>query len=187
MEKLIRVSNTFRGKKLILSPGDYDDFLSKVKVKFNLEPDVVISLEDDHGAEVDDEVFPTLWSKEELQTLFSTSRTKDQRMTQQRIRKYFIPASPASSLPSLLNDVESFKQILESYIDSNPKLTNLISDCNEKSLVDNAAATLLINDFVAKLVELKGDSPSTRDQRLLAKAIIKILPCWRYPETADGI
>lgn len=29
MEKLIRVSNTFRGKKLILSPGDYDDFLSK--------------------------------------------------------------------------------------------------------------------------------------------------------------
>lgn len=34
-----------------------------VKVKFNLEPDVVISLEDDHGAEVDDEVFPTLWEQ----------------------------------------------------------------------------------------------------------------------------
>lgn len=31
------------------------------------------------------------------------------------------------------------------------------------------------------------DSPSSREQKLFAMAIVEIIPAWRYPGTPDGI
>ncbi|OXA54544.1 hypothetical protein Fcan01_11462 [Folsomia candida] len=106
---------------------------------------------------------------------------------------YYLPSplcSPAPSpvSPSLgLGDVDVFKQILEEYVEKTPRLANLILECREKSLVDNSAAAIIVNEFVSKLVDLKGNSPCTRDQISFAKAIVEILPFWKYPGTPDGI
>ena len=87
-----------------------------------------------------------------------------------------------------------------------------MNDCIVKSFVDSSATATLIKEFVAKLVQLKGylilhlnqsrqleirtyvlfnhlyrESPTTRDQKLFALAIVAIVPPWRYPGTADGI
>ncbi|XP_021964264.1 uncharacterized protein LOC110859611 [Folsomia candida] len=83
--------------------------------------------------------------------------------------------SPASPLSNSASDVDFFKQILETHISRNDELCDLVANCNTKSVVDNAAATTLINEFVAKL----GFS-SYQGSKMLAKAIIEILPWWKY-------
>ncbi|OXA57862.1 Xanthine dehydrogenase/oxidase [Folsomia candida] len=78
-------------------------------------------------------------------------------------------------------------QILKSTVDSNHELQNLVTECNSKGFVNKQSSTILINCFVTKLIEIKGPSPSTADQRLFAISILNILPCWRYPQSAEGI
>lgn len=53
------------------------------------------------------------------------------------------------------NDVAN-SQALESYIERKPDLKELVSNCNAERLVDSAAATKLINDFVSVLIDLRG-------------------------------
>ncbi|OXA49829.1 hypothetical protein Fcan01_15448 [Folsomia candida] len=60
MDKLTRVSNSLRGKKLIVCSGDYYQFIESVKIKFDIGPDAEICLQDDEGAEIDEQVFPIL-------------------------------------------------------------------------------------------------------------------------------
>ncbi|OXA41963.1 hypothetical protein Fcan01_23046 [Folsomia candida] len=56
-----------------------------------------------------------------------------------------------------------------------------------KKFVEPSAVSTLIKEFVGRLVRIKGETPSTREQKLFAKAIVDLVPAWRYPGTLDGI
>ncbi|OXA45965.1 hypothetical protein Fcan01_19135, partial [Folsomia candida] len=196
MTKLVRVCNLARGKKLIISSGDYEQFLRSVKTKFQVETDNDIILEDDHGAEVDEEVFPILLDQGIIPAItfkiVGEDAASDGSYTPQCQQIYYInspaPISPQSpATPASPQGEDYFKQALESYIERKPDLKELVSNCNAERLVDSAAATKLINDFVSVLIDLRGDLPSTSDQLRFAKAIIEIIPCWKYPDSIDGI
>ncbi|OXA55539.1 hypothetical protein Fcan01_08664, partial [Folsomia candida] len=57
MSYLIRVSNITRGKKIIVSIDNYQEFLIEVKLDFELDDQSDISLQDDQGAEISEKVF----------------------------------------------------------------------------------------------------------------------------------
>ncbi|OXA63063.1 hypothetical protein Fcan01_02739 [Folsomia candida] len=97
------------------------------------------------------------------------------------------PSSPASSSSSFNPDVDSFKQALDAHVERNPEFKELIETRNSAKLVDSVAATKFVNEFVSVLVSLRGNSPCTNDQKLFAKAIISLLPCWKYPGSPEGI
>ncbi|OXA55177.1 Proline--tRNA ligase [Folsomia candida] len=97
------------------------------------------------------------------------------------------PSSPASSSSSFNPDVDSFKQALDAHVERNPEFKELIDTCNSAKLVDSVAATKFVNESVSVLVSLRGNSPCTNDQKLFAKAIISLLPCWKYPGSPEGI
>lgn len=96
--KLVRVSNNIRGKKLISSDGNFEEFLSSgkqtypytifkqyllgfikvlrtfslyllVRSKFELDEAENITFVDEYGAEVDSDVFPILVSLDGIQNI----------------------------------------------------------------------------------------------------------------------
>ncbi|XP_021952476.1 uncharacterized protein LOC110849378 [Folsomia candida] len=125
MEKLIRVSNLYRGKKLIISTADLETFLQKVREKFSLDPDLEISFEDDQGAEIDNEVFPILL--QQIATPNIIFRTKDEEISSVDISHntsgnsqiFYVPSPLCSSAPPSpeppvlfpVSEVDFFKQV----------------------------------------------------------------------------
>ncbi|OXA48785.1 hypothetical protein Fcan01_16138 [Folsomia candida] len=184
MTYLIRVSNITRGKKIIVSTDNYQEFLIEVKLEFKLDEESEISLQDDHGAEISEKVFcffvkqqatPNIefLVKGEIQTELTVNPESNSPIV--HLSQQY--AQPSGSLPYSL-DANYFTQILEFTVDNSPDLKQVVADCNRKGCVDQSASAILINAFVAKLVEVKGETPSSADQKLLAKAIVTILPCW---------
>ncbi|XP_021959390.1 uncharacterized protein LOC110855279 [Folsomia candida] len=102
------------------------------------------------------------------------------------------PGTSAANNLSLLgpynaDEMDNYKQVLMWHIESSQQLSDLVCDVNAKNYVEAATASTLIKEFVGKLVQIKGDSPSSREQKLFAMAIVEIIPAWRYPGTPDGI
>ncbi|XP_035716445.1 uncharacterized protein LOC118439316 [Folsomia candida] len=196
MSKLVRVSNLTRGKKVLISNGNYSEFLLEVKAKFDLEPDVEVILKDDQGAEIQADVFLVLLDlvlipnlefiiKDEFQNEVPLSFNLDPGISS-HVGSQNDSVNSCSSLTTFGQNLD-FTQILKSTVDSNHELQNLVTECNSKGFVNKQSSTILINCFVTKLIEIKGPSPSTADQRLFAISILNILPCWRYPQSAEGI
>ncbi|OXA61799.1 hypothetical protein Fcan01_00236 [Folsomia candida] len=100
----------------------------------------------------------------------------------------FIP--PPTNTPIFVTnevtEIENYKSIIESHIQQDHNLQNLVTNSNENLLVTAAASSILIKELVAKLIELKGTSPSSTDQKRFARAIILVIPAWRYPGSEDG-
>ncbi|OXA43044.1 hypothetical protein Fcan01_21940 [Folsomia candida] len=124
--------------------------------KYNLADDVVISLED---------ALTTLQETPKFVISFAESFV------------FSGAPSPASHLSSLANDVDCFKHLLEGHIGRTPKLYDVITNCRENSLADTSSSKIILNEFVTKLVELKGESPVTKDQKP------PTLPFWKSSES----
>ncbi|OXA38358.1 hypothetical protein Fcan01_26799 [Folsomia candida] len=193
MSYLIRVSNITRGKKIIVSTDNYQELLIEVKLDFELDDQSDISLQDDQGAEIGEKVFSFFVKQQatpnieflvkgEIQTELTVNPTTISPIVYLS-QQY---AQPSGSLPHYL-DANYFTQILEFTLDNSPDLKQVVADCNRKGCVDQSASAILINAFVAKLLEVKGETPSSADQKLLAKAIVTILPCWKYSLSTEGI
>ncbi|OXA37683.1 hypothetical protein Fcan01_27540 [Folsomia candida] len=153
--KLVRVSNNIRGKKLISSDGNFEEFLSSVRSKFELDEAENITFVDEYGAEVDSDVFPILVSLDGIQ--------------------------------NIIFKLEEESSILQTTVQQNNVIHGIVEDCKSKGFVDDKSSTILINEFVSKLIEIKGDSPATSVQKQFAAAIVEILPCWRYSGSKDGL
>ncbi|XP_035715375.1 uncharacterized protein LOC118438759 [Folsomia candida] len=187
MAKIVRVSHPTRGKKLVLGDSDYELFSISVKQKFLLDPDAKISFEDEYGAEVDEDIFQFYCI--DVSSPMATAG---------------INSSPASSETSLLfihlflfnsdlfnlleYHISNFfeLQIIEAHIQQNNKLEELVRESIINSCVTAQASSTLIKELVAKFIELKGISPTSKDQRIFAKAILLVIPSWRYPGSDDG-
>ncbi|OXA42758.1 hypothetical protein Fcan01_22415 [Folsomia candida] len=182
--KLVRVSNSRRPLKLISSNGSLEEFELSVRRNYELDNDSVIQFEDDHGAAINAETFPILLSIFPIADIGfklvgeETAEIAIDLSSQQLIADFSIPSFSVDN---------SFKQVLDCVIHQNKQISAIVAACNYKGLVDDKAATFLIKEFVFKLVELKGESPSPSDQKQLAVALIDILPCWRYPESKEGL
>ncbi|OXA38682.1 hypothetical protein Fcan01_26604 [Folsomia candida] len=152
-----------------------------------------------NGAEIDEEVFPILVDQGTTPTI--VFRLQEEQHVETNFPQnssscsqiYYInsplasPSSPASSCSSFNQDVDYFKQALDAHVERHPEFKELIETCNSANLVDSVAATKFVNEFVSVLVSLKGNSPSTNDQKLFAKSIISLIPCWKYPGSPEGI
>ncbi|OXA48803.1 hypothetical protein Fcan01_16219 [Folsomia candida] len=161
MAKIVRVSHPTRGKKLVLGDSDYELFSISVKQKFLLDPDAKISFEDEYGAEVDEDIFQFYCSNIQSPTdLFN--------LLEYHISNFFE------------------LQIIEAHIQQNNKLEELVRESIINSCVTAQASSTLIKELVAKFIELKGISPTSKDQRIFAKAILLVIPSWRYPGSDDG-
>ncbi|OXA46706.1 hypothetical protein Fcan01_18080, partial [Folsomia candida] len=193
--KLVRVSNSFTSKKLIPSDGNFEDFVTSVRTKFDLGNEVIIRLEDDQGAEVDSDVFHILLEIENIPNIvfklggeeshhITINLNPDDRNSSSSTELMFTH-SPSSKIQRLEQD--GFNQVLGNSINDNQEISRVVADCNTKGFVDDKSAVILVQEFVSKLVELKGESPSSSDQKNLASAIIQYIPCWRYAGSTEGL
>ncbi|XP_035710226.1 uncharacterized protein LOC110853528 [Folsomia candida] len=193
--KLVRVSNSFTSKKLIPSDGNFEDFVTSVRTKFDLGNEVIIRLEDDQGAEVDSDVFHILLEIENIPNIvfklggeeshhITINLNPDDRNSSSSTELMFTH-SPSSKIQRLQQD--GFNQVLGNSINDNQEISRVVADCNTKGFVDDKSAVILVQEFVSKLVELKGESPSSSDQKNLASAIIQYIPCWRYAGSTEGL
>ncbi|OXA49146.1 hypothetical protein Fcan01_15418 [Folsomia candida] len=172
-----------------------------VRSKFQLDNDVPIELEDEEGAEIDSEVFPLFLGQSSIPNVVFqirgevSSQSEHIHSTCSQAVFYVNNSSPSSTsfspivVPSGDQEVDNYKQILVWHMEQNPELENLVSECNRNKFVEASTGSILIKEFVGKLVQIKGqvESPSTREQKLFAKAILELVPAWRYPGTVDGI
>ncbi|OXA55062.1 hypothetical protein Fcan01_10168 [Folsomia candida] len=191
--KLVRVSNNIRGKKLISSDGNFEEFLSSVRSKFELDEAENITFVEEYGAEVDSDVFPILVSLDGIQNIIfkleeeSSVLEIDLSYNNTSQSSYFLPAAGNIGLSQSFGIGDNFKQILQTTVQQNNVIHGIVEDCKSKGFVDDKSSTILINEFVSKLIEIKGDSPATSVQKQFAAAIVEILPCWRYSGSKDGL
>ncbi|XP_035711476.1 uncharacterized protein LOC118436919 [Folsomia candida] len=165
MDKLTRVSNSLRGKKLIVCSGDYYQFIESVKIKFDIGPDAEICLQDHEGAEIDEQVFPILLEQPATPNIEFIIKGEEQ--AELSLDYSFAPSSSlvysenstkhGNSLPVLspikaVPQSPQFTQILESMVQNDLELNRLVRDCNDKGFVDSATSSVLIKSFVAKLI-----------------------------------
>ncbi|OXA41141.1 hypothetical protein Fcan01_24092 [Folsomia candida] len=155
---------------------------TKVKSKFGLHSDTKINLEDDQGAEVDEEIFSILFEQEVIPNLVFLVEGEEPPIVYVDTPPSIIggPYSPPSVFQNREeSEEESYRQVLNSHIEANLHIRELVEETNIKLFVSNDASSTLIKEFVALLIQLKGESPTARDQALFAKAIIHVVPSWR--------
>ncbi|OXA38419.1 hypothetical protein Fcan01_26908 [Folsomia candida] len=174
--KLVRVSNNIRGKKLISSDGNFEEFLSSVRSKFELDEAENITFVDEYGAEVDSDVFPILVSLDGIQNIIfkleeeSSVLEIDLSYNNTSQSSYFLPAAGNIGLSQSFGIGDNFKQILQTTVQQNNVIHGIVEDCKSKGFVDDKSSTILINEFVSKLIEIKGkDIIAALDPPPLAK------------------
>ncbi|XP_035711606.1 uncharacterized protein LOC118436986 isoform X3 [Folsomia candida] len=133
-----------------------------MKQKFDLDLGSDIYLQDDQEAEIDEDVFPILVEQPVTPNIVFFVKGE-------------VVLDPVSPAPSII--------YVSSPVGSN---TSFRSSSSSSLEGDNfTQQRRKARRFLGKLVEVKGLSPSTTNQKLIAAAIMILLPPYRYSKSAD--
>lgn len=179
-------------KKFIKIPeACFDLFLAEVKEKFSLPQDLVITVTDETGTEVDEDVFPDLMSTSGLllvinalndsgpstpqssasfdtDTLSLTSKSSEDSdwFSPKRFRKDEDEASQNSQARDLI------KQILE----TRPGGANVLREYEDTGTITDETRKVMVNILVAHMMETEGRVPHRLTKQKYGLGIITLFP-----------
>ncbi|XP_073795644.1 uncharacterized protein sb:cb449 isoform X3 [Danio rerio] len=194
-------------KKFIKIPeACFDLFLAEVKEKFSLPQDLVITVTDETGTEVDEDVFPDLMSTSGLllvinalndsvltltgpstpqssasfdtDTLSLTSKSSEDSdwFSPKRFRKDEDEASQNSQARDLI------KQILE----TRPGGANVLREYEDTGTITDETRKVMVNILVAHMMETEGRVPHRLTKQKYGLGIITLFPSLRDPQGRTG-